>query len=114
MEHTRLVTGPGTGPVAPMAQSPTSSPQGQGARGARRGRSAPRGSDRGAEVLYKRAADVDPGGADSGSQGSPQSNDVESSHLATPPQDLSVLVNQLYAQIKRELMIERERRGGLY
>lgn len=59
------------------------------------------------------AADVDPGGSAQTGQAQRDSG-VESSHLSTPPQDLSLLVNQLYAQIKRELQIERERRGGMY
>jgi len=65
------------------------------------------------EALRKAAADVDPGG-DSGQEAPSRDSSVESAGLVMPPQDLSILVNQLYAQIKRELMIERERRGGLY
>lgn len=112
MEHTHLVAGPTSAPLAPEEGARSGPGSSSGARP--RAGAAGRGSSSPGEVLYKRAADVDPGGADGGAQASAQANDLESSHLATPPQDLSVLVNQLYAQIKRELMIERERRGGLY
>ena len=111
MEHTRLVSGPGPAPAAPAGPGGPAPSAGGGRRRAGR---APTSAGRGGEVLYKRAADVDPGGTDGGGLATTQSNELESSHLATPPQDLSVLVNQLYSQIKRELMIERERRGGLY
>ncbi|MGE0712984.1 MAG: hypothetical protein AB7T09_33710 [Planctomycetota bacterium] len=90
MEHTNLVAGPGL--AAPTRPAGAAAPRGQ-------------------EVLYKRAADVDPGGADQQGQSPSQDVSRESAHVATPPQDLSLLVNQLYAQIKRELLIERERRG---
>ncbi|RMG08568.1 MAG: hypothetical protein D6731_21620, partial [Planctomycetota bacterium] len=72
------------------------------------------GAGKGGEVLRKAAADVDVGG-DQGQTGQAQRDSgLETSHQPTPPQDLSVLVNQLYAEIKRELIIERERRGGIY
>ena len=93
MEHTNLVAGPGNLAAA----------------GAPSGGSEP--PARPQEVLYSRAANVDPGGSDGGSQAPSQSSELESANLPTAPQDLSLLVNQLYAQIKRELTIERERRG---
>jgi hypothetical protein len=38
---------------------------------------------------------------------------AESSHLqGSPDQDLNPLIYQLYARIKRELLVERERRSG--
>jgi hypothetical protein len=39
---------------------------------------------------------------------------LEQSHIADPPDpDMNPLIYQLYARIKRELLIERERKGGL-
>ena len=72
-----------------------------------------RGSAGGGLLLRSDAVDVDPGG-DKGQLVGSKDPGAESAHLATPPQDLSILVNQLYSQIKRELTIERERRGGVY
>ena len=70
--------------------------------------------DAGGGVLRKAsAADVD-AGDDTGQLAPSQDASVETSHEQGPPADLSLLVNQLYAQIKRELMIERERKGGIY
>ena len=59
------------------------------------------------------AADVDPIPSNEAGQ-APRDPHVESSTVPTAPMNLSLLVNQLYNQIKRELRIERERRGGMY
>jgi hypothetical protein len=58
-----------------------------------------------------RAADVEqlPGATGSSQVSS------ETAHMTGPPeQDLNPLIYALYAKIKRELEIERERKGGLY
>jgi len=81
--------------------------------GGRAGRGGARAQASAAKALRKAAADVDTHG-DPGEAAPSRDSGVESAHLSASPQDLSLLVNQLYAQIKRELMIERERRGGLY
>jgi hypothetical protein len=58
-----------------------------------------------------RAADVEQIPSTSGSTQATS----ETAHLTGPPeQDLNPLIYTLYAKIKRELEIERERKGGLY
>jgi len=65
----------------------------------------------GGGVLRKESvADVDASG-DAGRTHVSRAPDVEASSVAAPPADLSLLVNQIYAQIKRELTIEKERKG---
>ena len=59
------------------------------------------------------SADVDPIPSNEAGQ-APWDGRVEASAQPSQPLNLSLLVNQLYAQIKRELQIERERRGGIY
>ena len=72
---------------------------------------------RAAPVHRKGAADV---GDVNIPESSPETASVhkypwqEVEQIEGAPKDLSILVHQLYAQIKRELQIERERRGGLY
>ena len=67
------------------------------------------------KVLRKAAADTgDSAVRDSGVESSHIQSERANPNANVQPRDLSLLVNQLYAQIKRELQIERERRGGLY
>ncbi len=56
------------------------------------------------------AVDAEPGG-DTGQQGSSRESSSTEASVPSQPADLSLLVNQIYAQLKRELMIERERKG---
>jgi hypothetical protein len=64
----------------------------------------------GGGLLRKSAVDAD-GGGDKG--GLVPSREVSTAEADVPkaPADLSILVNQIYAQLKRELLIERERKG---
>jgi hypothetical protein len=39
---------------------------------------------------------------------------VEATGVPQPPADMSLLVHQLYSLLKRELKVERERKGGIY
>lgn len=56
------------------------------------------------------AADVDPGG-DRGGGAPSREPAVESTAVSQPPADLTLLVHQVYQQIKRELEVEKERKG---
>jgi hypothetical protein len=65
----------------------------------------------GGGVLRKASAvDTDPGGDQGSTSPSREVTQAEGS-VPTAPADLSLLVNQIYAQLKRELLIERERKG---
>jgi hypothetical protein len=66
----------------------------------------------GGGILRKASADVDPDPQTANQQKTQTT--AEGATETGPPQDLSLLVNQLYSELKRELMIERERRGGMY
>ena len=69
----------------------------------------------GGGVLRKAVADVDYSEQAKAEAAPSRESGLESSHqIGGSPEDLSLLVNQLYRQIKRELTIERERRGGSY
>lgn len=56
------------------------------------------------------AVDADAGG-DKGEPGPSRESSSTEAAVPAQPADLSLLVNQIYAQLKRELMIERERKG---
>ena len=67
----------------------------------------------GAPVLRKARAETTSGDA---GQLSDAPAGIEGAHTPAPNGggDLSALVHQLYGMIKRELKVERERKGGIY
>ncbi|MCO5167056.1 MAG: hypothetical protein M9894_11905 [Planctomycetes bacterium] len=65
----------------------------------------------GGGVLRKHDAVDAEGGGDAGELRPAREASSTQAAVPTPPADLSLLVNQIYAQLKRELLIERERKG---
>ncbi|MBX3472601.1 MAG: hypothetical protein KF878_37595, partial [Planctomycetes bacterium] len=65
----------------------------------------------GGGVLRKHDAVDAEGGGDAGELRPSRESSSAQAAVPAQPADLSLLVNQIYAQLKRELLIERERKG---